>query len=111
MPRPTPVFGTLALDRDGGAALHHQLYASLREAILAGRLVPGTRLPSTRTMARDLAVARNTVVNAFEQLVAEGYLTSRVGDGTRVAAVLPEALLEARRVQLVGATGPVPQLS
>lgn len=111
MPRPSPVFGTLALDRDAAPALHHQLYASLREAILAGRLVPGTRLPSTRTMARDLAVARNTVVNAFEQLVAEGYLTSRVGDGTRVASVLPEALLEARRVQLVGATGPVPQIS
>ncbi|HEV7733455.1 MAG TPA: PLP-dependent aminotransferase family protein, partial [Candidatus Binatia bacterium] len=105
------MFGTLALDRGAADTLHHQLYASLREAILAGRLVPGVRLPSTRTLAADLVVARNTVVTAFEQLIAEGYLTSRVGDGTRVAAVLPEALLEARRVQLVGAVGPVPQLS
>jgi hypothetical protein len=88
MPRRGAVLGTLSLDR-GGEPLHRQLYGALREAILAGRLRPGTRLPATRTLARDVGAARNTVVTAFEQLVAEGYVESRVGDGTRVAAVLP----------------------
>ena len=73
MPRRGAVLGTLSLDR-GGEPLHRQLYGALREAILAGRLRPGTRLPATRTLARDVGAARNTVVTAFEQLVAEGYL-------------------------------------
>ena len=99
MPRPAALLGTLALDRTAAAPLQRQLYDALREAILAGRLAPRTRLPSSRQLARDLGAARNTVVGAFEQLVAEGYLEARVGDGTRVAAVLPETLLH------VGARG------
>jgi GntR family transcriptional regulator / MocR family aminotransferase len=98
MARAETILTLLSLDRSRSASLQHQLYAALREAILAGRLLPGARLPSTRLLARDLKTARNTVVNAFEQLVAEGYLQSRVGDGTRVAALPPEALLHARRV-------------
>jgi GntR family transcriptional regulator/MocR family aminotransferase len=90
----------LSLERTGTVALHRQLYGALREAILAGRLPPGTRLPSTRTLASDLGAARNTVVGAFEQLAAEGYVQARVGDGTRVAAVLPETLLHARRAHV-----------
>jgi GntR family transcriptional regulator/MocR family aminotransferase len=93
MPRPPALLGTLALDRTGGTTLQRQLYDGLREAILAGRLAPRTRLPSSRQLARDLGAARNTIVGAFEQLVAEGYLEARVGDGTRIAAVLPESLL------------------
>jgi GntR family transcriptional regulator / MocR family aminotransferase len=112
MPRPGAVLGTIALDRDGEVPLQRQLYAALREAILAGRLSPGTRLPASRVLARDLGAARNTVVAAFEQLVAEGYLASRVGDGTRVAAVLPETLLHARRAPVAeGARGVTPGLS
>src|SRR5262245_21473210 len=103
MPRPGAVLGTIALDRDTQVPLQRQLYAALREAILAGRLSPGTRLPASRVLARDLGAARNTVIAAFEQLVAEGYLSSRVGDGTRVAAVLPETLLHARRTRGAGA--------
>ncbi|MGH7920922.1 MAG: PLP-dependent aminotransferase family protein [Candidatus Dormibacteraceae bacterium] len=61
------------------------LEAQLREAIQAGRLYGGTTLPSTRALARDLRVARGTVVEAYEQLVAEGYLEARRGSGTRVA--------------------------
>ena len=111
MPRRGAVLGTLSLDR-GGEPLHRQLYGALREAILAGRLRPGTRLPATRTLARDVGAARNTVVTAFEQLVAEGYLESRVGDGTRVAAVLPETLLHARRTRVPPAPrGATPGLS
>jgi GntR family transcriptional regulator/MocR family aminotransferase len=66
------------------------LEAALREAVQAGRLVPGTRLPSSRTLAADLGIARNTVADAYAQLVAEGWLTARQGSGTRVAgAVAP----------------------
>src|ERR1700753_4398267 len=50
-----------------------------------GRLGPGTRLPSSRALAADLGIARNTVAEAYGQLVAEGWLTARQGSGTRVA--------------------------
>ncbi|WTL50693.1 PLP-dependent aminotransferase family protein [Streptomyces sp. NBC_01497] len=58
---------------------------ALREAVRTGRLVPGTRLPSSRALAADLSIARNTVAEAYAQLVAEGWLTARQGSGTRVA--------------------------
>src|SRR5262245_19923957 len=87
---------SFALDRRGDVPLQAQLYRGLREAILAGRLRPGTRLPPSRALAADLGVGRNTVVAVFEQLVAEGYLDARVGVGTRVAALAPDALLHAR---------------
>ncbi len=105
MPRAGAMLETIVLDRGGDASLQHQIYAALRAAILAGRLRPGVRLPSTRTLARDLGAARNTIVGAFEQLVVEGYLVSRVGDGTRVAATLPETLLHARRSAAPAASG------
>ena len=62
------------------------LEAALREAVQTGRLVPGTRLPSTRALAADLGIARNTVAEAYSQLTAEGWLTAQQGSGTRVAA-------------------------
>jgi GntR family transcriptional regulator / MocR family aminotransferase len=58
---------------------------ALREAVQAGRLVPGTRLPSSRSLAADLGIARNTIAEAYAQLVAEGWLTAQQGSGTRVA--------------------------
>jgi GntR family transcriptional regulator / MocR family aminotransferase len=61
------------------------LEAALREAVQTGRLAPGTRLPSSRGLASDLGIARNTVAEAYGQLVAEGWLTARQGSGTRVA--------------------------
>ena len=79
-------------DRSSRASLYHQIYEGLRSAILDGRLESGVRLPSTRTAAAELGVARNTVVAVFEQLVAEGYLRSRVGDGTRVADIEQDLL-------------------
>ncbi|WP_433549394.1 PLP-dependent aminotransferase family protein [Streptomyces sp. CA-294286] len=57
----------------------------MREAARSGRLAPGTRLPSSRTLAADLGIARNTVADAYAELVAEGWLTARQGSGTRVA--------------------------
>jgi len=63
-----------------------QICEQLRAAILAGRLVPGAALPSTRALAAELSVARNTVKQAYEQLAAEGFLEARSGAATRVAA-------------------------
>src|ERR1043166_5146202 len=79
-----------ALDPSSVTALHRQLYNQLRGSILSGRLSAGTRLPATRELAGELSLARNTVLNAFDQLYAEGYLTRRVGDGTYVLKELPE---------------------
>lgn len=85
-----------SLDPHARAPLYRQLYESLRAAILEGRLAPGTRLPATREMADELSVSRNTVMSAFEQLLAEGYVEGRVGAGTFVSASLPDDLLNAR---------------
>jgi len=78
-------------------SLYQQLYEGLRQAILSGRLGAGVRLPSTRDLTATLSVSRNTVMAAFEQLVAEGYLESRVGDGTYVSPSLPDELASVGR--------------
>ncbi|WP_449370849.1 MocR-like pyridoxine biosynthesis transcription factor PdxR [Thiomonas sp.] len=70
--------------------LNRRLYLSLRGAILAGRITAGVQLPSTRDLARDLGLSRNTVMSAINQLTAEGYLTARQGSGTFVSETLPE---------------------
>ncbi|MEV6688680.1 PLP-dependent aminotransferase family protein [Streptomyces sp. NPDC051130] len=75
----------LHLDLAGGKGLRAGLTEALREAARSGRLAPGTRLPSSRSLAADLAIARNTVAEAYAELVAEGWLTARQGSGTRVA--------------------------
>ena len=77
----------LALDRGSTMPLYRQLYESLRSHILDGRLAPRMRLPATRELAGDLNVSRNTVIGAYDALLAEGYLESVAGSGTRVAAL------------------------
>ena len=72
-------------DRTSAIALHRQLATHLRDAILAGELAGGTRLHASRTLAQQLGVSRNTVTQALDQLVAEGYLETRAGAGTYVA--------------------------
>jgi GntR family transcriptional regulator/MocR family aminotransferase len=94
--RAVVTIGVLGLDRASDVPLHRQLYEGLREAILTGRVRPGARLPSTRALAADLHASRNTVLAAFGQLLAEGYVEGRVGAGTTVARTLPETLLRAR---------------
>ena len=81
--------------REEETPAYRQLYAALRDAILDGRLRPGVKLPSTRDLARRYALARGTIVTAFENLKAEGYLAGQVGSGTYVSEVLPESLLQA----------------
>lgn len=77
----------IELDRDAGVPLHRQIEASIRDSVQAGRLRAGTSLPPTRTLAAGLGVSRGVVVEAYQQLVAEGYLTSRSGGYTQVAAL------------------------
>ena len=94
---PTPlVLQCVELDPSASVPLYRQLYRDLRQAILSSQLLPEMRLPSTRSLADELEVSRNTVLEAYEQLVAEGYLESRVGSGTYVAKELPEELLRVR---------------
>ena len=69
----------------GPGAIAARIYRQLRDAIEDGRLLPGDRLPSSRDLARDLLVARNTVAVAYDALVSEGYAVGRVGAGTFVA--------------------------
>ncbi|MEI6159026.1 MAG: PLP-dependent aminotransferase family protein [Roseococcus sp.] len=85
----------LGLDRESEAPLLRQLYLELRRAVLAGVLPPGARLPATRALAQRLGVARNTVVAAYDQLLAEGFIQGRTGAGSYVSRDLPEGL-EAR---------------
>jgi Transcriptional regulators containing a DNA-binding HTH domain and an aminotransferase domain (MocR family) and their eukaryotic orthologs len=94
----------LQMENSGKEPLYIQLYQALRRAILNRQLHAGTRLPSTRVLATELAISRTTVVSAFDQLLAEGYLEARAGSGTFVASRLPEELLQVQ-VQL----SPVPQ--
>ena len=74
------------LRRDAGGPLRRRLERELRQAVQAGRLVPGTALPSSRALAAQLGVSRGMVVEAYAQLVAEGYLSARQGAATVVAA-------------------------
>jgi GntR family transcriptional regulator/MocR family aminotransferase len=76
----------ITLDRSAPDPLHRQIAASIRGGVRDGRLRLGASLPPTRTVAADLGVSRGVVVEAYQQLVAEGYLTSRAGGYTRVAA-------------------------
>jgi len=94
-----PLLGTSAseigIDRDDREPLQSQIARQIRALVLDGRLKPQARLPSTRALAEELGVARATIVEAYEQLQGEGYLETRSGSGTRIAAELPESLLAA----------------
>jgi GntR family transcriptional regulator/MocR family aminotransferase len=96
---------TVPLDASAATPLFRQLYDGLRQSILNGRLAPGVRLPATRRLAEELGVSRNTVLNAYEQLLAEGYLEGKVGSGTYVPRTLPEEMLQ---VQASGTQRPTP---
>jgi len=84
----------ISLDRRGKIPLCTQLIENMRKVVMDGRLRPGDRLPSSRVLARELLVSRTTIVDAFEQLIAEGYLEAFSGDGTYVTKSLPAHLRE-----------------
>src|SRR5258705_9369554 len=79
--------------REASGPLYRRVYHALKAMIRAGRLGPAARLPSTRVLARDLGVSRNTVMLAYEQLAAEGYLVSRHRGTTSVAGAGPPCII------------------
>ncbi|MET8943423.1 PLP-dependent aminotransferase family protein [Streptomyces sp. NPDC004542] len=83
--RGSDLYVDLQVELSGPGGRRAALIRALREAVRGGRLAPGTRLPPYRSLAADLGVARNTVADAYAELVAEGWLTARQGSGTRVA--------------------------
>ncbi len=87
------VFEHVALNAEEESPLYQQLYNAIRIAILSGEVKGGVKLPSTRTLADELNLSRNTVLNAYRKLLAEGYLESIEGSGTFVARILPDTLL------------------
>ena len=91
--------GVLNIDPKSTVPIYRQLYTSLRNAILIGQLASGAQLPSTRALALELGVARGTILNAYEQLLAEGYVEGEMGGGTYVARELPDELLHAPSIQ------------
>ncbi|MEQ9556705.1 MAG: PLP-dependent aminotransferase family protein [Rhodospirillales bacterium] len=92
----------LDLDRSGALPLNEQLYKGIKGLILAGVLRSGARLPASRILARELEISRNTVLAAYDQLLAEGFTEARPGAGTRVSADLPDLSGDLR------AAGPLP---
>ena len=80
----------LTVDKSSGMTIVRQLTGQLRTQILNGSLAGGTRLPPTRILSYELSVARNTVLQVYEQLIAEGYLDGRTGSGTYVNALLAQ---------------------
>ncbi|HXA20524.1 MAG TPA: PLP-dependent aminotransferase family protein [Thermoanaerobaculia bacterium] len=82
----------VTFDNRSGIPFYKQIYDGYRGAILSGRLRPGERLPSTRALAAELNVSRLPVVNAFEQLLHEGYIEGRAGSGTYVKDSIPDEL-------------------
>src|ERR1700681_2816326 len=84
---PIATLNMVRLDRRQRESLQKQLYRQIRELIMTGQLEAGVRLPSTRDLVSQLGASRNTIVYAFDQLVAEGYLDSRAGSGMYVAAL------------------------
>jgi GntR family transcriptional regulator / MocR family aminotransferase len=80
----------ISVDRKSPKALHSQIYDAYRASIVDGGLSPGQRIPSTRVLAAEIGVSRFPVVNAYAQLLAEGYFESRVGAGTVVSRSIPD---------------------
>jgi GntR family transcriptional regulator / MocR family aminotransferase len=87
---PATFIPPIMLDSRRKSPIYRQLYDWLRTAISEGRMRPGQRLPSTRSMAAELRISRISVFNAYEQLHSEGYLEAFVGSGTCVARTIPD---------------------
>jgi GntR family transcriptional regulator/MocR family aminotransferase len=90
-----PDFLLQRIDRATGQPVNRQIYQVLREAILSHQLPVGLQLPSSRELASELAMSRNTVTHAYDQLIAEGYLETRTGAGTFIADTVPDQITEA----------------
>src|SRR5262249_25813255 len=104
------------LDRASSGPLFRQIYMQVRSGVLSGTLAPGTALPSTRSMAKNLAVARASVVAAYQQLLIEGYISGRARSGTFISedlagVVRPQRRPTARRAKRRSVTLPAQAFS
>lgn len=97
-------FNPAGIELDRRQGLSRQLYQALRMRVLDGRLTSGTRLPASRDLAAALSISRNSVVRAYDQLYAEGFIEGRVGDGTYVAQ-LPQAAVSVKKLSTKVSTG------
>ncbi|WP_137806591.1 PLP-dependent aminotransferase family protein [Pseudomonas sp. G(2018)] len=97
-------FNPAGIDLDRRQGLSRQLYQALRLRVLDGRLASGTRLPASRDLAAALSISRNSVVRAYDQLYAEGFIEGRVGDGTYVAQ-LPQSTMPGKKLSTKVSTG------
>ncbi|MGF0240181.1 PLP-dependent aminotransferase family protein [Rhodococcus sp. IEGM1300] len=103
--QPLPLsFNPAGIELDRRLGLSRQLYQALRVRVLDGRLASGTRLPASRDLASALAISRNSVVRAYDQLYAEGFIEGRVGDGTYVAK-LPQNVPTGKKLSTKLSTG------
>jgi GntR family transcriptional regulator/MocR family aminotransferase len=98
----------IELDRNSAEALHRQIEASIRARIRSGALRAGVALPPTRALAAELGVTRGVIVEAYAQLVAEGYLTSRSGGYTQVARTAAPPATSPQRGAPTASPGPAP---
>jgi GntR family transcriptional regulator/MocR family aminotransferase len=81
------------LDRGNGQPIYRQLHRLLQQAILSRELPAGSKVPSSRLLAQELGIGRNTVTQVYEQLVLEGYVSSATGRGTFVADSAPDEIV------------------
>src|SRR5579862_4505391 len=86
------ILPVIAIDRRAPMPLYQQIYSGFRSAIVGGNLHPGQRIPSTRLLAVELGVSRFPVLNAYAQLLAEGYFESQVGAGTVISTSIPDQI-------------------
>lgn len=85
-----PVWNLIRVDRESPIPIYEQIFVQIRHAIVTGQIAKGARLPPSRSMAQELGMSRNTIVQVYELLANEGYLQQRVGAGTFVETVIPE---------------------
>lgn len=97
MKRQIATLPNLRIDPNIAPPLHDQVYDGIRSAILAGQLAANTRLPASRALAQELGISRNTVMEAYAQLLSEGYIEGKTGSGTYVTHTLPDSILQLGR--------------
>src|SRR5579872_6356269 len=95
----------ISVNREVPEPLHRQVYAGFRDAILRGDLAAGQQVPSSRALAAELEISRFPVLDAYAQLLAEGYFESRVGAGTFVSTALPSQRTQAQLPGTPGGSG------
>src|SRR5712692_1215008 len=90
---PASFLPPIALDYRSNTPMYRQLYDWFRRAIIRGQMRPGQQVPSTRSLAAELEISRIPILNAYEQLLAEGYFETFVGAGTCIARSIPDDTL------------------